>query len=215
MKPWLVICLLWMAGCGQDDLEFPELTGGGACGGYYPGAEAEAADDNADADAIYGIEEGKIFPCIAFETARLGGEDTFIHVADEYLKAKHGASDNRAIVIIVSAHNCPGCAVLMEAVNERVDDFDAAGATFIGVAWCDNLDINDCDFDIDTTELVLASEGWPTNKWPVTNDAEGHLRPEFGDAYPSAIVIRLSDMQVRLVDTAPTAEALLALVQGF
>ena len=103
----------------------------------------------------------------------------------------------------------------MEDVNDLVDAFDEAGTLFIGAAWCDNTDLNDCDFTLDEAELVLESEGWPVDHWPVTNDIEGHLRFGFGDAFPSAIVIRLANMKVRLVDTAPSADALLELVQSF
>jgi hypothetical protein len=203
----LPVCLL--GACGQDDLRIPDQPQGGVCGDYYPGGGAFGDDD------VYGIEEGKTFPCIAFESVRLAGEDTFIHFADEYLRARHGDSDLESIIIITSADHCPGCAVLMEEILDIGDAFDDAGTLFVGAAWCDNLDPSNCDFTLDEAELVLESEGWPVDRWPVTNDAEGHLRPGFGDAFPSAIVIRLANMRVRRVDTAPEAGALLELVQRF
>jgi hypothetical protein len=204
------LALLNGLSCGQDDLDIPEPKAVGACGDYYPGAGSDDTSENE-----LKIEEGKIFPCIAFETARLAGEDTYIHIADEYLKAKHGVTGYRSIIIVVSADRCPGCAALMEEVNERAEEFEAAGTLFIGAVWCDNLDLDDCDFDIDKTEIVLESEGWPLDKWPITNDEEEHLRKEFGEVYPSVIVTRLNDMRVMLIDYGPSADTLLELVETF
>jgi hypothetical protein len=80
----IILTLLLLIGmsCGQDDLDIPEPRAVGACGDHYPGAGSDDTSENA-----FAIEEGKTFPCIAFETARLAGEDTYILMADEYLKA--------------------------------------------------------------------------------------------------------------------------------
>ena len=68
--------------------------------------------------------------------------------------------------------------------------------------------------DMDRTELVLMAEGWPTERWLVTNDQEGHLRPTFSDIFPTAIVVEVETMRVKAVENAPNAEDLLARVEA-
>ena len=204
-----VLLLAGVIGCGQQSLFIPESPTVGMCGDWYPGGAA----DDADAGEQYAIETGKTFPCIVFESARLARNDTYINIPDEYLKAKHGHAQTRSIVIVIGASNCPGCAVLIEEMASLSDEFEAAGALMIGAAWCNNMDVDDCDFDINEAELILRSEGWPTEKWLITNDEESHLRPNYSDVFPSVIVVKIEDMSVQAVEIAPEASTILSLVK--
>ena len=207
----VLLVVVGAAGCAQESIELPDTGGSGAgsCGEWYPGGGSAA-----DAGDLYGIELGKIFPCAVFESAMLAGEPTYINIPDVYLAAKHGRSNTRSIVFVNGASNCPGCAVLVEELVALAEDFEAAGALMIGAAWCNNMDINDCDFDATTADAVLRDEGWPTERWYTTNDQEGYFRPSFSDVFPSVIVVQVSDMRVQAVEVAPDAEVVLALVQG-
>ncbi len=198
-------------GCAQESIVLPDAgeCGGNSCGEWYPGGGS-----GADAGDIFGISEGKVFPCAVFKTAMLAGEPTYINIPDVYLAAKHGGSGTRSIVFVNGASNCPGCAVLVEELAGLADDFEAAGALMIGAAWCNNMDINDCDFDAATADAVLRDEGWPTDRWYTTNDQEEYFRPSFSDVFPSVIIVQVSDMTVKAVEIAPDAEVVLSLVQN-
>ena len=207
----LVLQLFLALGCGQDRVVIPDRAEGSICGDWYPGGERAENDTMGS----FGMSPGDTFPCLVFETARLAGEDTYINMGDLYLGSKHGETDTRAVVIIIGADNCPACAVLIEEITSMANAFDAAGALMIGAAWCDNIDATDCDFDLDRAETVLKYEGWLIERWLITNDQEGHLRPSFSSVYPTAIVVELKNMKVRAVENAPDAADLLALVQSF
>jgi hypothetical protein len=209
----LVLQLFLALACGQDDLVLPgvDAEGGGACGEWYP----QGGKGEGDAGpAAFGMKPEDTFPCLVFESARLGGEDTFINVGDIYLGAKHEETGHRVLVFVIGADNCPACAALIEELSASADALDAAGALMIGAAWCNNIDVSDCDFELDRTELVLKSEGWPTERWLITNDAEGHLRSTFSDIFPTAIVVAVGTMKVKAVENAPSAEDLVALVES-
>ena len=54
--------------CGQEDVVLPDMGGGasaGECGGWYPGGGGDAG-----AGDEFGIEEGKILPCLVWESAQ-------------------------------------------------------------------------------------------------------------------------------------------------
>ena len=97
-----------VSACGQDSVEWPPDQGGsgGECGAWYPGAPSPDAGTSTDEEeSPYGLEEGNIFPCVVWETVRQAGEDTYINVGEEHLRVKHGASDNKALIIAVSAQS--------------------------------------------------------------------------------------------------------------
>ena len=121
-------------------------------------------------------------------------------------------SDTRFAVIVVSAENCPACAVLMNDISRNQEAFAEARATMIAAVWCNNIDRSDCDFTIDESVAVAAEEGWPTDRWYVTNDKEGYLRPHFSDAFPTVIVVRLFDMQTVSLDPVPSIVSLLTVL---
>jgi hypothetical protein len=198
-----------LTACNQQALVLPETAQEGACGATYsPGREA--GDTESD---HYAVAEGSTFPCLVFESVRLNGEDTYLNFADLYLKAKHRLTDRTVAVIIIGAEHCPSCEVLINDLFSRRDDFDNAGVLMIGAVYCDNIDRADCDFDLDRSVEVAEVDGWPTDRWFVTNDAEGHLRPFFQESFPVAIAVRLSDMRVLRVDKTPTIDELFETVE--
>ncbi len=210
MKPLsriFVRLLFWISsagllGCGQSEIELPDSASwGGVCGDWYPGG--------GDSASTFAFEEDETLPCAVFESARLEGEDIYLNMGDYYLDAKHQLSDRAAVVFVVSAENCPSCAVLMQDLLNRADEIDDEGAAMINVTYCDNLNRTDCAFDLDRAEAVALAEGWPGGMWPVTNDEEGYIRPLFQDAFPVMITARLKDMQVVSVDRLPTVDHLI------
>jgi hypothetical protein len=191
-----------LLGCGQSEMVIPDSASwNGACGEWYPGGQ--------DTSSSYAFSQDEILPCAVFESARLEGEDTYINVGDFYLDAKHGLSDRTAAVFVVGAENCPSCAVLIQDLVDRADEIDDAGAVMIDATFCDNLDHTDCNFDLDRAEAVALSEGWPGERWLITNDEEGYIRPLYQDSFPTIITARLSDMKVVSVDRLPSADNLM------
>ena len=91
--------------CGQDSIEWPpNSNSGGECGAYYPGATgADAGTGTDEVESPYGLEQGDIFPCAVWETVKLAGEDIYINVGEEHLRVKHGLSDRKALIVVVSA----------------------------------------------------------------------------------------------------------------
>ncbi|MCP4674231.1 MAG: hypothetical protein GY854_01670 [Deltaproteobacteria bacterium] len=211
---------LVFAACGQEDVVLPDMGGGvsaGECGAWYPGGGGDAGTGDE-----FGIEKDKIFPCAVWESAREGGQDTYINVGDVYLGSKHAESAAKAIVIVVSARNCPTCGTLMSAIESIGDEFDAAGAMMIAMARRDlKGNPEDPDFPISEAELVLDHEGWPVEKWFVINDAEGYLERTYDVGTPWTIVVDVKSMVVRSVSNeefSPSiagAEKLLQFVKGF
>ena len=202
----LLVCAV-LFGCGQETVVLPSSETGGACGAWYPSGGADAGD-------VYGYEEGKTLPCDVFESARLDGTDLYLSMGALYLDAVHGLSDARSVVFVVSAASCPSCAVFVQELAADADGLEASGAVLIDVTFCDNTDRTDCDFDLDRAVETAAAEGWPVDRWSVTNDAEGHLKQLFRDTFPTVIVARLSDMQVLSVDRVPDAERLTTLLES-
>ncbi len=206
--------------CGQEDVVLPDMVGGasaGECGGWYPGGGGDAG-----AGDEFGIEEGKILPCLVWESAREGRQDTYINVGDVYLGAKHGETDTKAIVLVVSARNCPACGVLMSAIETMSDEFDAAGAMMVAMARRDLQGVaEEPDFPLNEAEQVLEHEGWPVDQWFVINDAEGYLERTYDVGTPWVIVVDVKSMEVRSVSNeefSPSmagAEKLLQFVKGF
>ena len=203
----LLVCTA-LFGCGQENLVLPpSAETSGACGAWYPNGEADAGD-------VYAYEEGKTLPCDVFESARLDGTDTYISVGSLYLDAVHGVSEARSAVFVISAENCPSCGVLVQELAAEADRIEAAGAQLFDVTFCDNTDRTDCDFDLNRAVDAATAEGWLVDRWPVTNDAEGHLKNLFKDTFPTVIVARLSDIQVVSVDRVPDAGHLLELLES-
>jgi hypothetical protein len=117
-----------------------------------------------------------------------------VSVGEEYLKAKHGMTDKRAIVIVISARDCPNCEELIGAMNTRVQDFEQAGAFAVAAAYTSSSDPS-VDLDVDNAAAVLYGlDHWPMEAWPITNDQEGYLRG-LGE-FPQLIVVRMSDMAI-------------------
>lgn len=192
--------MITLAGCGQDEVKFPDnATAGGECGPWYPGGgEADGGVDGGT-EAEYAVEEGAIFPCAVWESAMLAGEETFINVGQVFLEAAHGVSDTKSIVLIISAENCSTCSTLISAMAERQGDFDGAGAFMIGMARRDLIGSpDDPDFDIDKAYEVLESEDWPVDVWHVINDAEGYVPTTYDTATPWVVIVRVSDMTVQV-----------------
>ncbi len=184
-----------LVSCGQDEVEWPEDMGtsGGQCGAWYPGGGADAG-----ADDVYGVEEGKVFPCVVWESARLNSEDTFINFGDVYLEAKHGMTDYRAIVIIISAKNCTGCTELIYSMEKQAAAFEDAGALLIGMARRDLNGLpSEPDFSLDQAEDTLRYENWKLDEWYVTNDPEHHFSEKYDTDNPWTVIISTKDMLVR------------------
>ncbi|MBW2459410.1 MAG: hypothetical protein JRI68_33265 [Deltaproteobacteria bacterium] len=190
----LIAATLLLTSCPQEDIELPDMGGGaaGTCGAWYPGDCSDAGTDD-----CYGLAEGSIFPCAVWESARLAGDDTFINLGDVHLEAKHGTAGPKAIVIVVSAENCPSCTSLINAMTTKVTEFADAGAMMIGMARRDLLaDPTNEDFDLDKAESTLRAEKWPTNDWHVINDEEDYLDTSFDVNTPWVILIGTKDMVV-------------------
>ena len=209
-KKWVdIIGSILCVACGQQQLVLPESEPGeGACGPGYP---TSGVDDDGG-DNRYAIQEGSIAPCLLFESVELDGETTYLSFAELYLQAKHDVSDYRSAIVVVGAQNCPACEALMVSLAEMADDFDAAGALMMTAIYCDNYDRTRCDFNLDVSVLIASSEGWPTERWYVTNDAESHLKPSFSASFPVVIVVRLEDMMVLRVLKTPNADELFRLI---
>jgi len=184
-------------GCGQENLVFPDSglkDNIAECGVAYPQLE-HPEQDNAP---CYCAEENNTFPCLVWESARQNGEDTYISASNIYLDAKHGLTNTRSIIIVVSAENCSTCTILISAIKNRAADFEAAGAFMVGMARRSLTgSTEDPDFDLDKAELVLASESWPL-EWPITNDEEGYLSRTFDTATPWVVVVDVRDMKVKV-----------------
>ncbi|MCU0661538.1 MAG: hypothetical protein MUC50_04350 [Myxococcota bacterium] len=194
-----LLCALLAASCGQDEAVFPEPPAGasGKCGAFYPGAEDSDSSEetSTDQESPYGMAEGKIFPCAVWESAQLAGKKTYINVGEEYLAAKHDASDRRSIVILVSAEGCSQCTLLIRYLAEQADDFDAAGAMMIGMARA-ALGGQGPDFTLEEAVATLAGERWPMDRWYVINDEEYFFDESFESNNPWLAVVSLADMRI-------------------
>jgi hypothetical protein len=189
-----------IAGCGQDEVTFPEgTTAGGECGAWYPGGGgADAGVDGGAEASPYAVEEGAIFPCAVWDSAMLAGEDTFIDIGHAYLEVEHSQADYKSLVIVISARNCSSCEELTTAIATRKDDFDSAGAFMVSMARRDLQDADAPDFSIEEAYDVVEAEGWPVESWPVTNDQEGYLPREFDSGNPWLVIVSFTDMVVRI-----------------
>ena len=189
-------------GCGQDEVTFPECdNAGGVCGPAYPGGAAEAdAGVDGGAEIEYAVEPDAIFPCAVWESARLNGQDIYVDASQVYLDAKHGLSDTRSLVIIVSARNCQSCLVLINAIAPRADEFDDAGAYMIMMARKDQYDLDGPDLTLDEAYAVAEHDSWPVERWPVINGEEYFLSTEFDDIAPWFVIVGVKDMVVRVKD---------------
>jgi hypothetical protein len=194
---------LLLIGCGQDDVKFPEMAGpGGVCGPWYPGGEG-GADTGVDggAEAEYAIAKDAVFPCAVWESARLDGQDIYIDVNSVYLDSKHGMSDTRALIIVVSAKNCNSCITLINAIADRAAQFEEAGAYMVVLARRDQYAMNDPDLTLDQAYEVAVEDGWPVESWPVINDEEYYFSSEFDTVAPWVVVVSVKDMVVQVRDT--------------
>jgi len=198
----VAIGTLLIAGCAQEDARFPDDTGfgGGECGAWYPGGGGADAGVDGGAEADYAVEEGAIFPCAVWESAMLDGQETFINVGQVHLEAKHGATEHKSIVVIVSAEECPACVELIGNMIERKDEFDAAGAFMIAMARRSlHGAADDPDFDLEKAYDVLQHEDWPVESWHVINDEEDYLPLAVDDGPPWKIIISVEDMVVQVM----------------
>lgn len=202
---WIITTSIALHGCGQDALNLPPSNASGSCGEWYP-ESATASED------VYGFEAEKTLPCVVFERARLGDADTFIDLNNIYLTAAYGQADVTSIAFVIGAENCSSCAVLIRDMAENADRIDAAGAVMINVTFCDNTDRTDCDFDLDKAVSTAEGEGWPGDRWWITNDENGYIKSLYRDSFPTVIVGRISDMQVISVDRVPSIETFLTLL---
>jgi hypothetical protein len=215
----LAVAAVVLVGCGQDEVRFPDAGAkGGACGPWYPGdCGADAGVDGGCTEAVYAVEEGATFPCAVWESAKLNGEDIFIDIGHTYLEVKHGISTYESLVIVISAENCSSCSVLIHAIEERAEEFDAAGALMIAMARRDLLGApEDPDFDIAKAYQVIESEGWPVETWPVINDDEDYIPTSYDDLPPWLIVVSFSDMVVQVASNmtfSPDADGVDALLE--
>jgi hypothetical protein len=196
--------LVVFAGCGQDEVKFPDTSAaGGECGPWYPGGGGDAdAGVDGGAEVDYAIEEGAIFPCAVWESAMLNGAETFINVGQIYLEAKHGQSDTRAIVIVVSARNCTNCIALINAIADRAAQFEEAGAYMIVMARRDQYAMTDPDLTLDQAYEVAVEDGWPVESWPVINDEEYYFSSSFDNVAPWVIVVGVEEMMVGVANTS-------------
>lgn len=215
-QTFVVIAVFAFATCGQDEVKFPDDTGtSGVCGAWYPGGDLDAGVE-AGGSGGYAVEEGAIFPCAVWESARLAGQDTFIDVGHMFLEIKHGVATTESLVIIVGAEHCPSCNTLISAMAERAGDFTAAGAFPIGMARRDlQGGADDPDFDLDYAYDVLAAEGWPVDIWHAINDEEDYLPLTVDTAPPWVIIVRTSDMEVQVAsnfDFQPDADGVAAML---
>lgn len=194
---WL--SFFFLLGCGQDEIAFPPQRAGnsGECGAYYPGSRDTDTEESADAEkeSPYGMAQDKIFPCAVWESARLAGEDTYINIGEQYLATKHGVSDRRSVVVVVSAEGCSQCALLIRHMVERADEFDESGALMIGMARS-VLGGDGPDFSLDEAAATLAAERWPMSRWHVINDEEYYFDASFESNNPWLVVVSLADMRI-------------------
>lgn len=192
---------LLVFGCGQDEVELPEAAvAGGVCGTWYPGGSADAGVD-AGGEADYAVKAGAIFPCAVWESARVNGQDIYVNVGSVYLDAKHGMSDTRSFVVVVSAKNCQSCITLINAIAARKEEFEEAGAYMIVMARRDQYAMGDPDLSLDEAYAVAVEDGWPVESWPVINDEEYYFSSEFDTVAPWVVVVSVSDMVVQVRDT--------------
>lgn len=195
----IIATLLLLTACGQEDAVFPEpgTASGGQCGAFYPGGENtdSDADTASETESPYGMEEGKLFPCAVWESARLAGKNTYINIGEEYLAAKHGKSSRKFVVVVVSAEGCSQCALLIRQMTERTDEFDDAGALMIGMARS-VLGGDGPDLTLDEAAQTLAGERWPMDRWYVINDQEYYFNESFEANNPWVVVVSLADMKI-------------------
>jgi hypothetical protein len=193
----IIVCLL--SACGQEEIAFPSQRAGisGECGAYYPGSRETDTEESADTDeeSPYGMAQGKLFPCAVWESARLAGQDTYINIGEQYLATKHGVSDRRSVVVVVSAEGCSQCALLIRHMAERADEFDEAGALMIGMARS-VLGGAGPDFTLDEAAATLAAERWPMARWHIINDEEYYFDASFESNNPWLVVVSLADMRI-------------------
>lgn len=196
-----------LVACGQAEIELPEDAAvTGECGAWYPGGD--------DADAEYEIIEGGTFPCLVWESVRVGHEDTWLNAGELYLEAEHGTRNDKALIIALTGADCTACERLTAALGDREEDFDAVAemlAICHGFLWSTEL------FTLDETEEALIENGgWPS-AWPVSNDAELHMPVEVFNGLPWLVVVRLSDMEVvvssNFVYSASNVDDLLSFVK--
>jgi len=194
---------LWFfsTSCGQDELVFPDDdVNNKICGDWYPGYDTE---DGGVLNVEYGVRKGDTFPCSVFDPARLNHKDTYINIGEEYLQAKYGIKDTKAIVFIFSAGSCRYCVQYITALMERTEDVEEAGIFLVGLTWRDLRD-KSIIYDILEAENVMEyHDNWLVDKWPITNDESLILRSTYDVAFPLTIVVRASDM--RVMETDPYA----------
>jgi hypothetical protein len=195
-----VIAALGVSSCAQEDIVLPDLGGSvaaGECSAAYPGGT--------ELDTIYGNIEGDTFPCLVWESVRVGegGDEpnTFIDARALYLQAKNGESEvlqskwgvaaPTALIIMISTEPCAECTKLTAGLVDRRDELEAAGAVLVGVCR-DTLSEQDIDLG-QADAVLLESDGWLPD-WHRTNDAEHFL--ELGSSFPQVIAVRLRDMLV-------------------
>lgn len=203
---------LLFAGCDQTAASFPECGGTwGDCGPWYPGGEADGGPSPA-----YAIAEGETFPCLVWEAARVDHADTWINVGELHLGIKHGVSDDKALVIILTGDGCAGCYELVQALAARQAEFEDA-AVMLGMCHGDLAAEEPYTLD-EAEQTLVEQDGWPA-EWLLTNDAEQHLPIVEYQGLPWVVVVRLSDMRVMVRSNmdfaAANVDELLALIQSF
>ncbi|MDJ0764787.1 MAG: hypothetical protein QNJ97_17535 [Myxococcota bacterium] len=196
---------LMACSCGQDSIELPNLSGSDReCGKWYPphgtdsetdttaGSDPDVTDSDSEENSEYGLKAGKTFPCLVWESVRLGTEDKYVNIGEEYLKKQHGLSDKKAIVIVFVTERCPGCPTLIKELTEDIAKRDALNklALIYGVAYIGS-DVNELDWAVSK----LTKYGWPVSMWPATNDAEQRVRL-LEVSFPWIMVINLENMNV-------------------
>ncbi len=206
---WLILLfLITSLGCGQSEIVLPSFNENGFCGSWYPEGDKENAE-------VYAFKNNQTLPCAVFESVSLNGENTYLNLGGIYLDVVHRKSDARHLVFVISADRCPSCSVLIHKLAAAADEIENAKTIMINITFCDNINRTDCDFTIERAVTAAQGEGWPINRWYVTNDAEDNLRSMYRDSFPTVIVARISDMKVVSVDRSPNAEDLIEMLSSF
>jgi hypothetical protein len=176
--------LAFVFGCGQEGVIFPDS---GTC---EIDCETDTSVDASFAypPGPYGIAQGKTFPKVSW-SSRLNREDVVFTSQEAYEQR----DEKKALVIVVSARNCPACAELIMAISPKEAEYESV-AVMVGMCFTE-LGGDGEDLTLNEAEIImLFDDQWP-EKWFITNE-HGEMPSDAEEGFPSVTVVRLSDMEV-------------------
>lgn len=136
---------------------------------------------------------GSIMPCGIFTPARLNEEDVEIDIGQVFFDKVYGNSKVESIMIFISAEGCSYCESLGQAISARSEEFDKLNVLMIGMARESFYHI-DYDTIFEAEILLREIDGWPTEKWYVTNDFEQLIPTGFTRAFPTIVIVDVPSM---------------------